>query len=96
MHMKINSQTWNFQNSYIELPANLYIKQLPISVKNPQIIYINKGLAKELGLGFLCKNESMVADSTVPVTFKSPSTSSSWLKSRLRVKSGSRYFILDT
>ena len=48
-----NSQTWNFQNSYIELPAKLYMKQFPISVKNPQIIYFNKSLAKELGLEFL-------------------------------------------
>ncbi|SVB78080.1 uncharacterized protein METZ01_LOCUS230934, partial [marine metagenome] len=57
-----NSQTWNFQNSYIELPAKLFMKQLPISVNNPQIIYFNKGLAKELGLEFISENQTMVAD----------------------------------
>ena len=43
------SQTWNFNNSYIELPTKLFMNQLPISVKNPQIIYFNMALAKELG-----------------------------------------------
>ena len=57
-----NSQTWNFQNSYIELPAKLYMKQFPISVKNPQIIYLNTGLAKELGLELISENEATVAD----------------------------------
>ena len=38
---QVNSQTWNFQNSYVELPAKLYMKQLPVSVQNPQIIYYN-------------------------------------------------------
>ena len=57
-----NSQTWNFQNSYIELPAKLYMKQFPISVKNPQIIYFNTGLAKELGLELISENEATVAD----------------------------------
>jgi len=61
MLTKGNSQTWNFQNSYIELPAKLYMKQLPISVKNPQIIYFNTGLAKELGLEFISENEATVA-----------------------------------
>ena len=50
MQTKINSQTWNFQNSYIELPARLYMKQLPVSVQNPQMIYFNTGLAKDIGL----------------------------------------------
>ena len=62
MLTKGNSQTWNFQNSYIELPAKLFMKQLPISVNNPQIIYFNKGLAKELGLEFISENQTMVAD----------------------------------
>ena len=62
MQTKINSQTWNFQNSYIELPARLYMKQLPIAVKNPQIIYFNMGLAKELGLEFLSKDKIEVVE----------------------------------
>ena len=62
MQTKNNSQTWNFQNSYIELPTKLYTKQLPVSVKNPQIIYFNKSLAKELGLDFLSKEKVAVAE----------------------------------
>ena len=60
MQTKINSQTWNFQNSYIELPARLYMKQLPVSVQNPQMIYLNKGLAKDIGLEFLLKDKIKV------------------------------------
>jgi len=62
MQSKNNSQTWNFQNSYIQLPTKLYTKQLPVSVKNPQIIYFNKSLAKELGLEFLSKEKVAVAE----------------------------------
>jgi len=62
MLTKGNSKTWNFQNSYIELPAKLYKKHLPISVKNPQIIYFNSGLAKELGLEFLSEEKVAVAE----------------------------------
>ena len=59
---KSNGQSWNFQNSYIELPTKLYSKQLPVSVKNPQIIYFNKSLAKELGLEFLSEEKVAVAE----------------------------------
>ena len=59
---QVNSQTWNFQNSYVELPAKLYMKQLPVSVKNPQIIYYNMSLAKELGLEFLSEEKVAVAE----------------------------------
>ena len=38
------------------------MKQLPISVKNPQIIYFNKSLAKELGLEFSSKEKVAVAE----------------------------------
>ena len=62
MLTKGNSKTWNFQNSYIELPAKLYRKHLPILVKNPQIIYFNSGLAKELGLEIISKNEATAAE----------------------------------
>ena len=54
---QVNSQTWNFQNSYVELPAKLYMKQLPVAVQNPQIIYFNMGLAKELRLEFLSEKK---------------------------------------
>ena len=62
MQTKNNSQAWNFQNSYIELPTKLYTKQLPVSVKNPQIFYFNQSLAKELGLEFLFEGKIAVAE----------------------------------
>jgi len=62
MHKQRISQTWNFKNSYIELPTKLYMKQLPISVKNPQMIYYNMGLAKELGLVYMSEKKTMVAN----------------------------------
>ena len=58
----LNNQTWNLQNSYIELPSTLYINQLPNSVRKPQIIYFNRSLAKELGLEFLFKENVEVAE----------------------------------
>ena len=62
MQAKNKSQTWKFQNSYIELPTKLYMKQLPVPVRNPQIICFNKGLAKELGLEFLFEEKVAVAE----------------------------------
>ena len=62
MQTKINNQSWNFQNSYIKLPAKLYMKQMPVSVKNPQIIYYNMNLAKELGLEFLSEEKVVAAE----------------------------------
>ena len=59
---QVNSQTWNFQNSYVELPAKLYMNQFPVSVKNPQIIYYNMSLAKELGLEFLSEEKVAVVE----------------------------------
>ena len=59
---QVNSQTWNFQNSYVELPTKFYMKQLPAPVKNPQIIYYNMSLAKELGLEFLSEEKVAVAE----------------------------------
>ena len=62
MQTKINSLNWNFQNSYIKLPASFYMKQLPIAVKNPQITYLNKDLAQELGLEFLYEEKNAVVE----------------------------------
>jgi len=58
----MNNQNWNFQNSYIRLPSKLYIKQPPISVKSPQIIYFNKQLAKELGIESLSKDTVAITE----------------------------------
>lgn len=41
---------WNFDNSYIHLPENLYSRQEPIPVPSPQLVILNKPLSKSLGL----------------------------------------------
>lgn len=41
---------FKFENSYLKLPAIFYKKQLPTSVKNPQIAICNDTLALALGL----------------------------------------------
>ncbi len=54
----INSvENWNFDNSYIKLPSNLYSKQLPEKCINPKKIYFNSNLASELGLDSLSDSE---------------------------------------
>ena len=62
MQTKIKNQTLNFQNSYIKLPAKFYMKQLPVSVKDPQLFYYNMNLAKELGLEFLSEDKVVAAE----------------------------------
>ena len=64
MHIQpqVNSQSWNFQNSYVKLPAKFYMKQVPVSVKNPQLIYYNMSLANELGLEFLSDEKDTIAN----------------------------------
>jgi serine/tyrosine/threonine adenylyltransferase len=41
---------FNFDNSYLQLPAIFHKKQLPTAVKNPQITIFNDALALALGL----------------------------------------------
>ena len=62
MQTKANNQTWNFQNSYLKLPTKLYMEQLPITVKKPQIVYYNMKLEEELGLQFLSEERNAIAE----------------------------------
>mgnify|MGYP003952759465 CR=1 FL=1 len=57
----MNHTSWNLQNTYLKLPSKLYSKQLPVPVKNPSIIKLNKSLANELGLRFLLEEEKNIA-----------------------------------
>lgn len=41
---------WNFDNSYLQLPANCYTRINPVPVDNPQVVIFNYALANTLGL----------------------------------------------
>ena len=41
---------WNFDNSYVHLPEKFYIHQHPDPVDSPELIVLNKNLAKSSGL----------------------------------------------
>ena len=47
-----NSVNWNFDNSYSKLPDTFKENINPFSVKNPELIVLNKNLATELNLNF--------------------------------------------
>ena len=66
--MKINIKDsnkvgWNFDNTYINLPEELYSKQEPIPVKSPKLIILNKSLTDSLGFD----THSLENDSTISV-----------------------------
>ena len=60
--MKINNQSWNFENSYIELPKTLYKKQLPVPVIDPQLVYLNIEQLNELGLNYFVEDKQKLVD----------------------------------
>ena len=41
---------WHFDHSYIKLPKDFFVEQLPIEVQNPKLILLNEALLKYLGL----------------------------------------------
>lgn len=43
---------WNFDNSYLGLPAYCYTKMAPVPVIDPQVVIVNHALAQALGLSF--------------------------------------------
>ncbi|KMK75137.1 protein adenylyltransferase SelO [Alkalihalobacillus pseudalcaliphilus] len=45
-----NKAGWHLRQSYLSLPETFYSKQELQSVEDPQIVYVNEDLAKELGL----------------------------------------------
>lgn len=49
-HHGPRSAGWNFENTYAELPSNLFAEQKPTPVGEPQLVAFNKPLAGELGL----------------------------------------------
>jgi len=41
---------WHFDQTYIKLPKDFFVEQLPIEVSNPKLILLNEPLLKSLGL----------------------------------------------
>ena len=55
MYKNIN---WNFDNTYSRLPDSFREIIKPVKVKNPELILLNKSLAKDLDLNFSNLNQS--------------------------------------
>jgi uncharacterized protein YdiU (UPF0061 family) len=47
---RIEKVGWHFDHSYIKLPKDFFVQQLPIKVSNPKLILLNEPLLKSLGL----------------------------------------------
>ena len=47
---QIEKVGWDFDHSYIKLPKDFFVQQLPIEVSNPKLILLNEPLLKSLGL----------------------------------------------
>ncbi|MEH7224341.1 YdiU family protein [Bacillus sp. JJ1566] len=60
---------WNFDNSYTELPRELYTKTNPTHVREPELVVLNKELAESLGLsvkGLLENGIEVFAGNRIP------------------------------
>jgi serine/tyrosine/threonine adenylyltransferase len=44
---------WQFDNTYLHLPAVFYTRLDPVAVREPKIVVFNQALANAIGLGFL-------------------------------------------
>ena len=51
-NIDIDKVGWSFDNTYAKLPNDFLVKQVPIPVKSPEIIILNKDLSKDLGFRF--------------------------------------------
>ena len=49
-NQQIEKVGWHFDHSYIKLPKDFFVQQLPIEVSNPKLILLNEPLLKSLGL----------------------------------------------
>ena len=69
MKNKHLNESWNFDNTYIDLPNSLFSSCKPISVKNPQLVCFNNSLAKSLDLDFLIgdsKTKEFLSGNLIP------------------------------
>jgi len=51
-NIDIDKAGWSFDNTYARLPNELLVTQVPIPVKSPELIILNKNLSKDLNLDF--------------------------------------------
>ena len=51
-NINIDKAGWSFDNTYSKLPDDLSVKQVPIPVKSPELIILNKDLSEDLNLDF--------------------------------------------
>ena len=51
-NIDIDKAGWSFDNTYSKLPDDFLVKQVPVPVKSPELIIINKDLSKDLDLDF--------------------------------------------
>lgn len=49
-NQQIEKVGWHFDHSYIKLPKDFFVEQLPIQVSNPKLILLNEPLLESLGL----------------------------------------------
>lgn len=49
-NQEIQKVGWHFDHSYIKLPTDFFVEQLPIEVQNPKLILLNEALLNYLGL----------------------------------------------
>ncbi len=55
-----------FDNSYARLPERLFARQAPVPVKNPALVAVNAGLARELGIEPDSITAAAIAGNEVP------------------------------
>ncbi|MEG3639646.1 protein adenylyltransferase SelO [Magnetococcus sp. PR-3] len=53
--------SWQFDNSYAQLPALMYAQLAPVPVQEPQMVVFNNDLAQQLGLDFSSTEEQSLA-----------------------------------
>ena len=47
-----NDLNWNFDNSYSRLPDSFKVNIDPVKVKSPELVILNRDLAKNINLDF--------------------------------------------
>ena len=52
---------WRFDNTYSKLPDYFLSNTIPTPVKSPELIILNKSLAKDLGLNFSAMNKESLS-----------------------------------
>jgi len=57
-----SSENWQFDNSYARLPERFYARVDPVPVQQPELVVLNRDLARELGLTLDACSEEALAE----------------------------------